>query len=177
MQDLIWQNLSLNSFQMLTCVFSLKSKSSYVSKGYSKPNNKYLKSYDPKQKSKHIIHLDTNYLYGYAMSKFLPTGVFKWIDTNEFDLNKYNKNSSKGCVSEVNLQYRKKLHKLHIDYFVALDKIETKKLLSKYQTLIIDFHSVSFGNVIKLVPKFFDKEKYVLLYKNFQLYLKLKLKL
>ena len=21
------------------------------------------------------------------MSKFLPTGVFKWIDTNEFDLN------------------------------------------------------------------------------------------
>ena len=31
---------------------------------YSKPNNKYLKSYDPKQKSKHIIHLDTNNLYG-----------------------------------------------------------------------------------------------------------------
>ena len=87
MQDLIWQKLSLNSFHMLTCVCSLKSKSSYVSKAYSKPNNKYSKSYDPKQKPKHIIYLDTNCLYGYAMSKFLPTGVFKWIDTNEFDLN------------------------------------------------------------------------------------------
>ena len=36
---------------------------------YSKANNKYLKSYDPKQESKHIIYLEVNNLYGYAMSK------------------------------------------------------------------------------------------------------------
>ena len=29
------------------------------------------------------------------MSKFHPTGVFKWIDPKEFDLNKYSNNSSK----------------------------------------------------------------------------------
>ena len=46
---------------------------SYISKRYSKANNKYLKSYDPKQESKHIIHLGANNLYGYAMSNFLPT--------------------------------------------------------------------------------------------------------
>ena len=31
------------------------------------------------------------------MSKFLPTSGFKWIDPKELKLNKYNKNSSKGC--------------------------------------------------------------------------------
>ena len=33
---------------------------SYISKRYSKANNKYFKSYDPKQELKHIIYLDVN---------------------------------------------------------------------------------------------------------------------
>ena len=33
---------------------------SYISNRYSKTDNKYLKSYDLKQESKHIIHLDAN---------------------------------------------------------------------------------------------------------------------
>ena len=53
---------------------------SYISNRYSKANNNYLKSYDPKQESKRIIYLDANNLYGYAMSKFLPTNDYKWID-------------------------------------------------------------------------------------------------
>ena len=61
---------------------------SYISKIYSKANNNYLKSYDPKQESKHIIYLDTNNLYCYAMFKFLPTSGFKWTDPKEFYLNK-----------------------------------------------------------------------------------------
>ena len=39
---------------------------SYISNRYSKANNKYLKSYAPKQESKRIINLDANNLYGYA---------------------------------------------------------------------------------------------------------------
>ena len=54
------------------------SKAIYISKRYSKGNNKYLKSYDPKRESKHIIYLDANYLYGYVMSKFLPTSGLKY---------------------------------------------------------------------------------------------------
>ena len=50
---------------------------SYISNKYSKANNKYLKSYDPKQESKHIIYLDANILYCYAMFNFLPTSGFK----------------------------------------------------------------------------------------------------
>ena len=82
---------------------------SYIPDRYSKENNKYLKSCDTKQESKHIIYLDTNNLYGYAMSKFLPTSGFKWIDPKEFDLNKYSSNSWKGCVPEVGLEYPKEL--------------------------------------------------------------------
>ena len=93
----------------------------------SKANNKYLNSYDPKQESKPIIYLDANNLYGYAMSKFLLTSGFKWIDPKEFDLNKYTSNSSKGCVLEVDLEYPKELHNLHNDYPLAQDKIEIKR--------------------------------------------------
>ena len=50
---------------------------SYISNRYSQANNNYLKSYDPKQGSKHIIYVDANNLYGYPMSKFLPTSGFK----------------------------------------------------------------------------------------------------
>ena len=92
---------------------------SYVSIRNSKANSKYLKSYDSKDESKHITYLDVNNLYGYAMSKFLPTSRFKWIDPNKFNLNKYTSNSSKGCVLEVNLEYPKELHELHNDYPLA----------------------------------------------------------
>ena len=68
---------------------------SYISNRYCKANSKYLKSYDSKEESKHITYLGTNNLYGYAVSKFLPTVGFKWIDPKEFSLNKYTVNSSK----------------------------------------------------------------------------------
>ena len=101
---------------------------SYVSNRYSKANNlKYLKSYDPKQESKHIIYLDANNLYGYAKSQLFPISGFKWIDPKEFNLNKYTNNSSKGCVLKVDLEYPKELHELHNDYPLAPDKIEIKR--------------------------------------------------
>ena len=75
-----------------------------------------MKSYNPKQESKHIIYLDANNLEGYVMSMFLPTTGFKRIGRKELDLNKYTSNSSKGCVHEVVLEYPKQLMELHNDY-------------------------------------------------------------
>ena len=80
---------------------------SYISNRYSKVNDKYLKTYDPKQESKHIIYLDANSLYDYSMSKFLSASAFKWINPKEPDLNKYTSNSSKECALEVHLEYPK----------------------------------------------------------------------
>ena len=115
------------------------------------------------------------------MSEFLPTSGFKWIDPKEFDLNKYNSNSSniaKECVLEVDLEYLKELHKSHNDYPLTPDKIEIKReMLSNYQLKVADFYNIPIGNVKKLASKFFDKEKYLLHYENLQLYLRLQLKL
>ena len=148
---------------------------SYISNRYSKANNKYLKSYDQKQESKHIIYLDANNLYGFAMSKFLPTSGFKWTDPKELDLNKYISNSSKRCVLEVDLEYPKELKN---DYPLAPDKIEVKReMLYDYQLKIADLYNTPIGNVKKLVPNFFDKEKYVIYSENLQRYLRLGLKL
>ena len=70
-------------------------RTSYISNRYCKDNNKYLKSYEPKQKSKHVISLDMNNLYG--------------MNPKEFDLNKYSSNRSKRCALEVDLEYPKDL--------------------------------------------------------------------
>ena len=43
---------------------------SYIFNRHSKVNNKYLKSYDPKQESKHIINLDANSMYMRILSFF-----------------------------------------------------------------------------------------------------------
>ena len=58
---------------------------SYLFYRYSKANNKYLKSYDSKQESEHILYLDANNLYGYVISELLPTSGFKWIDQNSLN--------------------------------------------------------------------------------------------
>ena len=61
------------------------------------------------QNKKQNIYLDTNNLYGYAMSKLLQTSGFKYIDPKEFDLNKYTSNRSKVSVLKVDLEYPKEL--------------------------------------------------------------------
>ena len=50
-------------------------------------------------------------------------------------------------------------------------------MLSKYQLNITDLYKTPIANVKKLVPNFFDKEKYVIHCENVQLYLRLGLKL
>ena len=60
------------------------------------------------------------------MSKFLPTGAFKWRDSKDFDSNKYSNNSLKGCVLEVDLEYTKELREVNNDYPLAPDKIDMK---------------------------------------------------
>ena len=111
------------------------------------------------------------------MSKFLPITGFKWIYPKEFDFDKYTNNSSKGCVLEVDLEYLKGLQELHSDNPLAPDKIEIiYETLYNYQLKIADPYNILIGKIKKLVPNFFDKEKYVIHYENLKLYLRLGLK-
>ena len=49
--------------------------------------------------------------------------------------------------------------------------------MSDYQLKIADLCNIPIGNVKKLVPNFFDKEKYVIHYENLKFYLRLGLKI
>ena len=95
---------------------------------------------------------------------FFAASRLKWIDSKEYDLNKYTSNSSKGFALEVDLKYsKKKLQELHNDYPLPSDKIEIRReMLSEYQLKIADLYNDPIGNVKKLVLNFFDNERCVL---------------
>ena len=154
---------------------------SYIANRYGKANNKYMKSYDEKAPSKYIMYLDANNLYGWAMSQYLPTGGFKWLtekQINNINLAKYQEDSNKGLILEVDLEYPKELHDLHNDYPIAAEKVKvTEDMLSGYSKKIAEKYKISTGLVHKLIPTLSNKEKYVLHYRNLQLYTDLGLKL
>ena len=52
---------------------------SCIAKRYSKANNKYMTDYDSSEKSKFIMYLDANKLYGLGISQYLRHGRFKWL--------------------------------------------------------------------------------------------------
>ena len=68
---------------------------------------------DKKAPSKYIMYLDAYNLYGWAMSQYLPTGQFKWTtekDIEKINLAKYEEDSDKVFMLEVDLQYPNELH-------------------------------------------------------------------
>jgi len=59
---------------------NLKGGVSCSMKRFAKANNKHMKNYDPSLPSSHIVYLDANNLYGWAMSQYLPLNNFKNVD-------------------------------------------------------------------------------------------------
>ena len=45
---------------------------------YGEANNKYMKNYNKDKDLWYLMYLDTNNLYGWAMSQKLPVDGFKW---------------------------------------------------------------------------------------------------
>ena len=152
---------------------------STITHRYAQANNKYMKNYDPEKESSYIPYLDANNLYGWAMSQKLPTGDFRWIPSPEYiNLESYDENSAKGLILVVDLEYPPELHRLHNDYPLAPEKMVVREeMLSDYSREILGREGMTIGKVQKLIPNLKDKEKYVLHYRNLQLYLKLGLKL
>ena len=154
---------------------------SYIANRYGKANNKYMKNYNKNEASKYIMYLDANNLYGYAMSQYLPTGNFKWMKEKEIsktNLGLYTEDSKKDLILEVDLKYPNELHDLHNDYPLAAEKIKVSKdMLSSYCQKIAEKYNISTGLVHKLIPTLNNKEKYILHFRNLQLYLDLGLKL
>ena len=126
---------------------------SYIANRYGKANNKYMNEYNEKAPSKYIMYLDANNLYGWAMSQYLPTGGFRWMTEkkiNKIDLAKYEEDSEKGLILEVDFEYPEELHYLHNDYPLGPEKVKVAdNILSKYCKNIADKYGISTGLVHK----------------------------
>ena len=144
----------LTDYDMLMMVEKgIRGGVSMISTRYGKANNPYMKDYDPDQPTKFISYLDANNLYGWAMSKPLPTDCFRFMNNEEM------KNwESMPCILEVDLEYPEKLHDLHNDYPLAPERVTVNK-------------------VEKLIPNLNDKKNYVIHHETLKLYISLGLKL
>ena len=84
---------------------------------YAKANNKYMKNYNKFIESSHLMYLDANNLYRWAMSQKLPVDGFKWVKNlskfNESFIKNYDENSDKGYILEIHVEYPNKLFNFH----------------------------------------------------------------
>ena len=126
---------------------------SMISHRHSIANNKYMEKYDPTKKSKYIMYLDANNLYGHAMAQPLPTDGFRWMDLDELENWK-----DMPSILEVDLEYPTELHDLHNEYPLAAERL-------------------TIGKVDKLVPNLNDKTNYVIHHETLKLYESLGLKI
>ena len=154
---------------------------SYIANRYGKANNKYMQNHNPNEESKYLMYLDANNLYGWAMSQYLPTGNFKWLNEkqiNQINWSNIDAENKKGYLLEVDLEYPHELHDLHNDYPCGAEQIKvTQNMLSDYCQKIAQKFGIKSGQVSKLIPTLSNKTKYVLHYRNLQLYRELGLKL
>ncbi|GFT05192.1 protein NYNRIN [Trichonephila clavipes] len=103
---------------------------STICKKYARANKRHLENYNSSSPFKYMIYFDANNLYGWAMSKVLPYGDFKWISPDTFNKEQIlsiPENSEVGYVFEVDLDYPTELHNLHSHYPLAPQKLFIKK--------------------------------------------------
>ena len=93
-------------------------------------------------------------------------------------MNSINENNFVGYILEVDLEYTSQLHDLHNDYPLAPKKFEiSPNILSNYCFNIASEYGIKTGELNELVPNLGKKSKYVVHYRNLQLYLSLGMKL
>ena len=140
-----------------------------------------VEGHDPDKLTTYILYLDANNLYGWAMSQALPTGGFEWTDPpSTQELIDHPSDADKGYILEVNLEYPEELHDAHSDYPLAAERLKVDNAwMSDYQLDILRqvYGGAPHVEVEKLAPNLHNKERYVLHYRNLQLYLSLGMRL
>ena len=83
--------------------------------------------------------VDCNNQYGWAMSQYLPTGGFKWMEEKSLDewvelIKSQEEEQEKGYFLEVDLEYPEELHDAHDTFPCAPEHVKIEKdMLSDYQ--------------------------------------------
>ena len=113
----------------------------YAIHRYAKANNKYMKNYDENEESSFLEYLDANNLDGWAMSEPLPVNGLVWIeDLSKIDedfIKRYDKDSDKGYIYEVDVKYPKNLHDLHSDLPFLPERMKMINATSLYAICMI----------------------------------------
>ena len=148
---------------------------SFISKRYSKANNKHMKCCNSGKESNFIMYMIELNLYGWAMSQYLPYEVFNQLKQKEID--KFNINSigeifPVGYILKVDLDYPDDLHDLCNDCSLAPEKFKVNHdMLPNYCSNIANNFVIKIAGVNKSIPNLCNKNKYVLHYRNLQLHL------
>jgi len=144
---------------------------------HSVANNPYINGYDPSIDTSYIMYVDSNNLYGWSMMEFLPVNGFRWMSDKEIDaLNIINiaNDNCEGYIFEVDLIYPNSLHNLHNDFPLAPEQLNVEmNMLSDYQIKLGKLFNITNYKSIKLIPNLNDKKKYIVHYRNLQLYISL----
>ena len=77
-----------------------------ISHRYARANARDMENYDASKRNSYIMYLDTNNLYGWAMSQPLPTSNFKWLtdeEREELDVKMIPEDSPRGYILECDL--------------------------------------------------------------------------
>ena len=134
---------------------------------YAQANNQYLPNFESTKRKSFINHIDATNLYGWAMSQKLPTGNFKFLNTEQIqdrfnilteDIEKYQLNCNTGVVYEVSIEYPNTLHDYHNDYPLLPEILQV-------------------NGIPKLIPNLGNKQFYILNEANLIQAIKLGLKL
>ncbi len=99
-----------------------------ITKRLSRANNSLLPPalYDPDSPELHILYLDANNLYGWAMSQVMPSHNFRWMEEADYiniDWPHLNEDRTTGYFVECDLEYPAELHDEHNDYPLAPERL------------------------------------------------------
>ena len=91
-----------------------------------------MKEYDKNKESLYLKYWDVSYLYSWLMLQRLSVNNFEWIENisefNEDFIKSYNEQSDEGYFLDVDIQYPRKLHELHNDLPVLLERMKIEKV-------------------------------------------------
>ena len=98
-----------------------------------------MKNYNKNGISASLQYQDANNWWWCAMWKKLPVSSFKWDNMNlytEETIEIYNENSKYGALLDIDIDYAKELHELHLDVpFLAERKVinSTSNLITSFE--------------------------------------------
>ena len=130
----------------------------------------------------HILYIDANNLYGWAMCQCLPSGDYKWLTKNQLDalnsdrkieiINSWGKDASTGYILEIDAYIPDEFH----DKLSDLPICPENRFFDDgpfMDNLAKQCNITQSKDCKKLTPNLCSKERYVVHYRNLQLYIEL----